>query len=231
MSVMAMPAVSFESHAIRYGAVVLSLLLHGLLFASYGGAPATAMKQQPNQSVTRLSFLTPAPEPMKVPEVLPEPEPEKPKVKPEPKQKVKKKVKKKVVRKKVVEPVEEVVTQQSVQPTAAPAVAAEAVPQINEGLIKRETERYLTEVMAHIEQHKWYPKAARRRGIEGEVHVRFTLQPDGTAQQLVVENGPSVLVAAARKAVEKAVPMPMPPKSIHCPLECEFRMGFFLDAS
>lgn len=236
MSVAVMPSAGFESHVVRYGTILFSLLLHGMLFANYDGAPAGI--KQPIESVTRLSFLAPAPTPAVVPEVIPEKPPEKKKVKPVPKP-VKRVVKKKV-RKKVVKPVpvQEVVQEQVTEPepvvmAAAPVLpaAAAVVPQIDEGLIKRETERYLTEVMAHIEQHKWYPKAARRRGIEGEVFVRFTLQPDGTAQQLIVENGPSVLLAAAKKAVEKAIPMPMPPKSIHCPLECEFRMAFNLNAS
>ena len=232
MGVMALPAASFGSNSIRYGAVALSLLLHGLLFLNFGGAPAGI--KQPIESVTRLSFLAPTPEPAVVPEVMPEvieQKPEKKQLKPVPKPV------KKVAKKKVVKPVEKVVQEKVSEPepvvaaAAAPSVAAVSTPQIDEGLIKRETERYLTEVMAHIEQHKWYPKAARRRGIEGEVHVRFTLFPDGTARQLVVENGPSVLLAAAKQAVEKAVPMPTPPKAIHCPLECEFRMAFNLNAS
>ena len=233
MSVMALPAVSFGSNSIRYGAVALSLLLHGLLFLNFGGAPAGI--QQPVESVTRLSFLAPAPEPAVVPEVMPEVLPEK---KPEKKQlKPVPKPVKKVAKKKVAKPVEKVVQEQVSKPepvvaaAAAPSLAAASAPQIDEGLIKRETERYLTEVMAHIEQHKWYPKAARRRGIEGEVHISFKLLPDGSTHQLVVEDGPTMLVSAARKAVEKAMPMPLPPATIDCPLECEFRMRFNLNAS
>ena len=219
--------------AVRYGAIGLSLLLHGALFASFGGAPAGVV-QPPTQSVTRLSFLTPAVEPVVTPEVVPEIRPEKKIVKPTP-EPVKKVVKKKV-RKKIAEPVKEVVQQPISEPqpvaVAQPmAVAAVATPQIDEGLIMRETQRYLTEVMAHIEQHKWYPKAARRRGIEGEVHISFKLLPDGSTYQLVVEDGPTLLLAAARKAVEKAMPMPTPPAMIDCPLECEFRMRFNLNAS
>lgn len=231
---MALPAVSFENHIVRYGAVVISLLLHGVLFASYGGAPAGV--KQPVESVTRLSFLAPAPTPAVVPEVIPEKPPEKKKVKPLP-EPVKKVVKKKRVLKKVVKPVDEVVQEQVSEPepvlmaTPAVATAAAVTPQIDQGLIRRERERYLTEVMAHIEQHKWYPKAARRRGIEGEVHVSFKLLPDGSTHQLVVEDGPDILLAAARKAVEKAMPMPLPPATIACPLECEFRMRFNLNAS
>lgn len=217
----------FEGRGVRIGAIVLSLLLHSLLFASYGGAPSTE-NQQLKQAVTRLSFLAPAVTPAITPEALPEPEPEKPRVepKPEPKQETTTKP----ARKKMTKPVKEEVKQVS-QPVAAPSVAADAAPQLNEGVIKRETERYLTEVMAHIEKHKWYPKAARRRGIEGMVKVSFVLGGDGTARQLVVTEGPTLLMAAARKAVEKATPMPAPPVSVDCPLECEFRMRFSLNAS
>lgn len=232
MSAMAPPAFCFENQIVRYGAVLISLLLHGVLFASYGGAPAGV--KQPVESVTRLSFLAPAPTPAVVPEVTPEKPPEKKKVKPVP-EPVKKVVKKKRVLKKVVKPVQEVVQEKVSEPEpvlmAVPAVAAAVTPQIDEGLIKRERARYLAEVMAHIERHKWYPKAARRRGIEGEVHVSFKLLPDGSTHQLVVEDGPTLLLAAARKAVEKAMPMPLPPATIDCPLECEFRMRFNLNAS
>ncbi|WP_176958438.1 energy transducer TonB [Mariprofundus sp. KV] len=222
------------NRVVRYGAIGLSLLLHGALFASFGGAPA-GIVQPPTQSVTRLSFLTPAVEPVVTPEVVPEIKPKEKKIV-EPTPEPVKKVVKKKVRKKVAEPVEEVVQEQISEPqpvvVAQPmAVAAAATPQIDQGLIKRETERYLTEVMAHIEQHKWYPKAARRRGIEGEVHISFKLLPDGSTHQLVVEDGPTMLVSAARKAVEKALPLPLPPATIDCPLECEFRMRFNLDAS
>lgn len=223
---------------VGYGAFAVSLLLHGLIFADYGGQPS-AISAQPIQSVTRLSFLAPPPEPVVVPEVIkqvvPEPKPEMQEIKPV--RKEEHKVVKNKAKEMVVEPVQEVVQEQIIQPepvavvAQAVAVAAAVQPQVDEGLIKRETERYLTEVMAHIEKHKWYPKAARRRGVEGEVHVRFVLHHDGSTEGLTVESGPSMLVAAARKAVEKAMPMPSPPAGVHCPLECEFRMRFNLKAS
>ncbi|OIO73303.1 MAG: hypothetical protein AUJ57_04700 [Zetaproteobacteria bacterium CG1_02_53_45] len=220
--------VTFEGNLIRSTAILLSLLLHGLLFISYGGTPAATM-QQTNPSVTRLSFLAPAPEPILTPEALPEPEKKLVKAEPEP---IPRQQKKRLV-KRMVEPVQEVAQKQISEPVVAAAqpAAAATAPQIDQGLIIKETERYLAEVMAHIEQHKWYPKAARRRGIEGEVHVSFKLLPDGSAHQLVVENGPSLLVTAARAAVERAIPMPIPPAMIDCPLECEFRMRFNLKRS
>jgi len=237
------PVAGIEGRWIRYAAVILSLLLHGFLLASYGGVSANTTPE-PKQPVIQVSFLEPAPEPVKAPEVVPEIKPEKtiakpkPVSKPDPKpvQKVAKKaVVKKAAMKKMTAPiprvVEEVISEPVMVAAAPPITVSVAEPQIDDGLIKRETERYIAELMAHIEQYKWYPKAARRRGIEGEVIVRFTLYPDGTAHQLSVESGPSMLLAAARRAVERAMPMPIPPETIHCPLECQFRMAFHLKRS
>jgi len=217
-----------QTQLIRTGAITASILIHGLLFVGYGGSVSAPSSEPVNTSVTRLSFLAPAP--------VPDAVPDQPQEKPEPKKVVAKK--EKVVKR--VEAVREVAevepepveSKPEVKPMQQMASASsDALPQINEGIIQRETERYLSNVMAHIEQHKWYPKAARRRGIEGEVHVRFTLHPDGSARELTVENGSSVLLIAARKAVERAMPMPKPPENIHCPLPCEFRMRFSLNAT
>jgi protein TonB len=217
-----------QTQLIRAGAITASILIHGFLFVGYGGSVSAPSPEQLNTSVTRLSFLTPAP--------IPDAVPDQPQKKPEPKKAVAKK-------EKVIKPIEAVREVAEVEPEPVESVPetqpmqmaasahSEAAQQINEGVVQRETERYLSNVMAHIEQHKWYPKAARRRGIEGEVNVRFTLLPDGSAKGVMVENGPTILIAAARKAVEKATPMPKPPENIHCPLECEFRMRFSLNAT
>jgi len=217
-----------QTQLIRAGTITVSILIHALLFVGYGGSVSAPSSESVNTSVTRLSFSTPAP--------VSDAVPDQPQKKPKPKKSVAKK--EKVL--KPVETVQEVAkaepeqvelkpeTQPMQQAASAPS---ESAPQINEGVIQREREQYLSNVMAHIEQHKWYPKAARRRGIEGEVRVRFTLLPDGSAKALIVENGPEMLVSAARKAVEKATPMPKPPAKIHCPIECEFRMRFSLNAT
>jgi protein TonB len=210
----------------RAAAVSVSLLFHGLLFAGFGGAVSPQSSELVSQTVTRLSFLAPTPMPAEVPEEPQEAE--------EPEKEVVKEVPEKPAElaRKVVEKKKEVVkSRPEVKPMQQTASASsDALPQINEGIIERETERYLSSVIAHIEQHKWYPKVARRRGIEGEVHVRFTLHPDGSVRELTVENGSSVLLTASRQAVERAIPMPKPPATVHCPLPCEFRMRFNLNA-
>jgi len=213
-----------DGMGIRYASISFSLLLHGMFFVQFGGKPAVMMEQA-TPSVTRMSFLAPSAKPQPVKEASEE------------KKETKKISEIKPIKKVAVEKKSDATQQESkkVEPkpemTPAQASASTNKTQLNEGLLQKETERYLTEVMAHIEKHKWYPKAARRRGIEGEVRVSFTLLPDGSAQKIVVENAPPILLTAARKAVEKAVPMPKPPAAIHCPLPCEFRMRFSLNAT
>ncbi|ATX82356.1 outer membrane transport energization protein TonB [Mariprofundus ferrinatatus] len=212
---------------LRSAAVTLSLLLHGLLFIGFGGVTSAPAPDPINPSVTRLSFLTHAPEPAPVPERIQE-KPER--VEAKKIEKVKRPEAKKVAKVKPQEAKQEAQPETAVLQQAV-AEASQAAPQINEGVIQLEKERYLADVMARIEEHKWYPKAARRRGIEGEVNVRFVLFPDGSARQLMVDNGPLLLLSAAKEAVERAVPLPKPPSNVHCPLECEFRMRFRLDAT
>jgi len=205
---------------IRIGALALSLVLHGIWFVQAGGESGVQqpLATPPQTTVTRMNFTAPQREVVKQ-EVQP----------------VQEKV---VAKKEKAKPVKKVVPKVEPQPEAPqeeqllsmPTTAATA-PMLDEGLIEQERQRYLAEVMAHIERFKRYPKTARRRGVTGELHVRFMLMPDGSVKGLIVRNGPEVLIAAARESVEKAVPMPTPPKKVHCPMECEFRIRFNLNAS
>ncbi|MFC1536242.1 energy transducer TonB [Pseudomonadota bacterium] len=203
----------------RTGAIVLSFLAHGALFVSFGGALSASPSDIPSESVTRLSFLQPAPIPEEVEEQPEEPIEEPPKKTEKMKEVVQKEPEKR-------EPPK--VEQQAQQVVSA---SANNIPQIKEGIIRWERERYLSDVMAHIEHNKWYPKIARRMGMEGEVMVRFVLHADGSAQDLHIENGPETLMAAARKTVERSMPLPRPPKKVDCPIECEFRMRFSLSGT
>jgi len=208
-----------KASLIRTGAIALSFLVHSALFVSFGGSLSASPSDMTSESITRLSFLQPAPMPEEVeqkPEELIE----------EPPKKVEKV--KEVVQKEPEKKEPPKVEPQVQQVASAPA---DNVPQIKEGIIRWERERYLSDVLAHIEHNKWYPKIARRMGVEGEVMVRFVLHADGSAQGLQIENGPEALMAAARKTVERSMPLPRPPEKVDCPIECEFRMRFSLSGT
>lgn len=217
-------ALDATSHVslIRTAALALSFLAHGFLFVSFGGALSASHADTTSTSVTRLSFLQPVPLPEAVQE-QPEEVIEEPPKKIEKVEKVVEKIPEKKPEKRDPPNVEPQVQQVAASP-------ADTAPQINKGIIRWKRERYLSDVLTHIEHHKWYPKIARRMGIEGAVNVRFMIHANGSAHDIFIENGPETLMAAARKAVERSLPLPHPPAKVDCPIECEFRMRFSLNS-
>jgi protein TonB len=89
-------------------------------------------------------------------------------------------------------------------------------------------ERYLAAVLAHIESHKFYPLPARRRGLQGQVDVRFILDARGTISDLDVTGSNSLFVEAARTAVRSAIPLPAAPSMDGFPLAVRYQMIFKL---
>lgn len=67
-------------------------------------------------------------------------------------------------------------------------------------------------IMRRLEERKVYPIAARRRGAEGDVVVRFTLRPDGTIASVAAESPDAhpLLRRAAVDSVVAAAPFPLP---------------------
>jgi len=225
-------------------AVGVSVALHALLFFHFGGAVSIAPQQLSQATVTRIHLVASP----KVPDVAiaePEstqPEPAPPTPKPVLRAAHHEHAKPKSLKPRpVIQPrrVADTAHIQKVEKKPAsiaqPAIASAAVASapvkqvsVDEGLVARERLKYLAKVMAHIERHKYYPPTARRRGIQGDVHIRFVLLADGSTRQVMVDGASSVLQKAAKKAVIRAIPMPRPPTGIHCPMHCEFAMRYAL---
>lgn len=227
--------------AIWLGAIAASLLLHGLIFFNTGSLAGNNEQEQAKRHATRVSFRSVA-APQTVPQTVqpvPEkpPEPEvteaaEPPAKPEPP-----KQEKRAMKARQPEPREKPVPQHEPPAPAATAAEAEKSPAASEAiagsvedpaLIEQAKQEYLRRLMAHIESYKHYPRAARRRGIEGEVRISFTLHQAGRVSALVVDGEQRVLVSAARDAVEAAEPMPLPPASMALPWDVSFTMRFTL---
>lgn len=163
----------------------------------------------------------PKPEPPKL-KPKPKPEPPKPKPKPEPKPRP-------VVDEPTPEPPTEVV-----QPAGAPvaaepqAASVEQQPAPPARMDAQERDRYLAQLMGHIERHKFYPPSARRRGMQGSVKVSFLLLETGEIKDLIVKGSHTILENAAAEAMRKATPLPRPPASVSCPHRVQFGMDFSL---
>jgi len=89
-------------------------------------------------------------------------------------------------------------------------------------------DRYLAALLARIEKRKSYPKAARRRAIEGAVTVSFTVNCDGSIGEINIQKGHKLLKRSAAKAIHLAQPFPQLPVEVKCPLPVNYAMAFEL---
>jgi protein TonB len=102
-------------------------------------------------------------------------------------------------------------------------------PALDQIVLINERDSYLTRMLAHIDSHKFYPRKARHRGMEGEVKIAFYLHKDGSISDLQVSGGSRVLRTAAKQAVRSALSLPRPPESFHLQKQIRFGMVYRLD--
>ncbi len=89
-------------------------------------------------------------------------------------------------------------------------------------------ETYLARLLEHIDGHKFYPRGARRRGLEGRIKVSFRLLEDGGIRDLQVSGENRALRKAAEQAIQRALPLPPPPGTVRLQpvnFDMEYRLG------
>ncbi len=232
-----------NDYFIWFIALLLSIALHIAFLIKTGNNNATPSNII-KETITHARFSTLAPPPAKVvkPVIIKKPEPKpKPKKKPEKKKKPKKKVKKpekprqkkppfkrKPPREKQ-KPVAQPTNSQNTKPVKTQTVSASPViAKADPRLIQQTRTSYLSLLMRRIEACKHYPRVARKRKIEGNILVSFTLLPGGKIKNLQVIGKRSILKKASKDAVNYALPLPLPPKELSLPMEIKFKMNYFL---
>lgn len=90
-------------------------------------------------------------------------------------------------------------------------------------------QRYFSTLLTHIEGYKYYPRTARSRGIEGSIQISFRLLEDGKISGLTASGGPLILRRAAKNSVSDALPLPICPPDITCPMQVSYAMQFKLN--
>jgi protein TonB len=219
-------------------AVALSLLIHATLLINRSSELSIAIEDNhSDQIVTQVSFRIPTPLPEKPVEVKPEiPKPQpvveipEPRPKPKPVKKIASKIK---PPDEVAEEIKEPIKQ---APTPTTQIVEEELPktlqisrtEVTPQIIEQARQSYLARLLAHIESNKHYPKAARRRRIEGESQVSFRLLAKGQIEALEVTGEREVLQKATHSAVMASLPMPNPPQELDLPLVINFTMAFVL---
>jgi len=222
-------------------AAVISITVHATAAVYVGQYDAPfADPPQSAASVMQISLAPgrpaapqPAPESKPAPPPIPEPESPPPR-KPVPKPEVRREPMPEP--EPVIEPVPvtyEVpeITEFVEEQTIASAYTKAAVdkPALDQVVLENERESYLLRLLAHIDSHKFYPRKARHRGMEGEVKVVFYLHRDGSISDLQVTGSSRVLRKAAKQAVQQALSLPLPPASMHLQEQIRFGMVYRLD--
>ncbi len=167
--------------------------------------PEEIEKEEPVVEEEVIEEPEPEPEPIIEEKPIPEkiiPEPIEPKIIPKPV--VEKIEKKPVVKKPIVKKKKKV--KKKVRKKAPPKTTKgmKRAGSANNNIAKKN--QFLTQVRRKINQHKSYPKIAKRRGMQGSVKVRFTILANGNVGHISV-SGPKVFHNSARYAVKKAFPI------------------------
>ena len=81
---------------------------------------------------------------------------------------------------------------------------------------------HIAEIMALLRKNLYYPRMARKRGIEGKVMVRFELMENGDIENItIVESGRDILGRAAVTTIERLegkFPLPDETLVLHVPI-------------
>ncbi|MDH5602074.1 MAG: energy transducer TonB [Gammaproteobacteria bacterium] len=201
---------NLNDRQINITTLFLSLLVHVALFVQFSNSPFNSGQAQAPVFDTRIS-LNLLPTIKQTEPVKPEP------VKPE------KQVKKKIEKKK------KVVTPPAHEQATAPEVSKEVQRQYDNKRMKIR-QKYFSTLLTHIESYKFYPRNARRRGIEGSIQITFRLFEDGSIAGLDANGGPTILMRAAKNSVSDALPLPKCPSDVACPMQISFAMQFKLNS-
>lgn len=76
-----------------------------------------------------------------------------------------------------------------------------------------------------IDKHKFYPRIAKKRGMEGTVKVKFTILRNGKVGKISVD-GPKIFHNSARNAVKKAFPIDVKKAPISFPASINLKLRY-----
>jgi protein TonB len=102
------------------------------------------------------------------------------------------------------------------QSTVQEQQAVAALPRQADPGAQDSIQAYLAQVFAALEQQKYYPVSARRRGVSGRVVLQFIILPDGQVVEphITEPQGPSPFAEAALTALRRASPLPAFPSTL-----------------
>lgn len=116
------------------------------------------------------------------------------------------------------------------QPIIAPAPIAAPKPEAKPDTAS-EKRHFLASLRSTIQNNLRYPSAARRRGMEGEIGVHFTLSSNGEINAISVQRGEGIFHNAAIAAVNAASGIDVPKNlADSLPMEIDLTLEFKLNS-
>lgn len=102
------------------------------------------------------------------------------------------------------------------RPVSAHQDTTPSTQSIDSTQLATKLQNYLSLVRIRIEKQKRYPLLARSRRLEGNVSIRFVLDPNGQVSKVGVSksSGQDCLDKAAVDAIRQAAPLPPPPDGL-----------------
>lgn len=194
---------------------VLSVLFHAALFLQFSNA-TTNNNSQARAPVQDKRISLNLLKPVKQNEKIEPKKVETKKIKP----------KKKKAKRKTIKKIEEIIQPKHEQ-AIAPKVEDKVKRQHDEKLASLKQHYFLT-LLTHVEGHKYYPRSARARGIEGSIQISFRLLEDGNITGLSAKGESLQLRRAAKQSVINALPLPHCPPEVTCPMQVSYVMQFKL---
>jgi len=152
-------------------------------------------------------------------------------VKPLPKKKVSLHKKRAKKTPKIIKPIEQQTGTKSVK--KAPIIKQYKKPIIKKNIVKKQESQKniyiknnLDKIVMLIHDNLYYPRKARKRGIEGVVVVRFYLKTDGTVESLkIISSQEKILARAALKTIiELSGAFPKPTENLTITLPIRYHL-------
>lgn len=197
---------SLRDKQINLYTLLISLLIHAALFIQFSNNAMSSSQAQAPVYDTKISlnFLPAVKQQKKSDEI--------------------KHVKPKIIAKKQIKKKQD---QAEVKQVTAPKIAQE-IQRKQTGDLAPIRQRYFSNLLTHIEGYKYYPRSARQRGIEGSIDISFRLLANGSITGLTARGGTLILRRAAKSSVTDALPLPLCPPEITCPMQISYAMQFKL---
>lgn len=108
------------------------------------------------------------------------------------------------------------------------AISTKITKTTNNDVLKAKQDIFLANLVKRINSNKFYPHTARRRAIQGEVEMKFSLLKSGHVKDIDIVSGKHIFKRSAIKAIEKSFPVDVDNTLFSFPKEFKITIAYIL---